>query len=113
MSKEFIPKYSYFTNNKDVVVAVTTYHQKKVRGIAKCNPEDVFDLEKGKKLAKARCDAKVADLKVKRMIKLSNIFNEGMISDWEKSKKFHNYAVSAMEERRKAEKEIQEILKGL
>lgn len=113
MSKEFIPKYSYFTNNKDVVVAVTTYHQKKVRGIAKCNPEDVFDLEKGKKLAKARCDAKVADLKVKRMTKLSNIFNEIMISDWEKGKKFHGYAVSAIEERREAEKELKEILEGL
>ena len=52
-------KYVFYTHNNKVI-AVSTYAGKKVKGVAKCNPEDTYDLEKGKKLAAARCNAKVA-----------------------------------------------------
>ena len=64
MKKNFIPRYRYYTNGKDTVVAVSTYAGETVRGVAKCAPEDEFDLAKGKKLAAARCAKKVAKKRV-------------------------------------------------
>lgn len=48
----------YFGPNK--VVAVSTYEGKTVRGVAKTDPRDTFDVDAGKKLAAARCNAKIA-----------------------------------------------------
>ena len=54
-----IEKYRFYTApNK--VVAVSTYEGKTVRGVAKCDPKDTFDMEKGRELAAARCNQKVA-----------------------------------------------------
>ena len=58
-------KYRYYTNGNKVI-AVSTYAGKTVRGTAKCDPKDAFDLEKGKKLAAARCAVKVAEKRVSR-----------------------------------------------
>ena len=52
-------KYKYYTTNNKVI-AVSTYAGKTVRGVAKCDPRDTFDLEKGKILAAKRCNEKVA-----------------------------------------------------
>ena len=49
-----------------VVVALSTYAGKTVRGVAKCAASDPFDLELGKKLAAARCDFKVCLKRKKR-----------------------------------------------
>ena len=50
-------------NNK--VVCITHYRGKSIRGIAKCDTEyDLFDPEVGMKLAKLRCDLKVAEKKM-------------------------------------------------
>lgn len=67
MRKNFIPKYSYFTNGKDTVVAVASYAGKRVRGVAKCSDKDEFDLAKGKKLAAARCNLKIAKMREKNL----------------------------------------------
>lgn len=42
-----------------VVVAISKYAGKIVKGVAKCSQDDAFSLEAGKKLAAARCDFKV------------------------------------------------------
>ena len=54
----------YSTTNK--VVAVSTYEGKTVRGVAKCDPKDNFYLEKGKELAAARCNQKIAQKRKNR-----------------------------------------------
>ena len=60
-------KYKIFKNEeKGLVVAVSTYAGKNVKGIAKCDPRDTFDFEKGKELAIARCNAKIAEKRKKR-----------------------------------------------
>lgn len=66
MKKNFTPKYKYYTNNKDIVVAVVRYAGKPVRCVARLDPRDEFDLEKGKRIAKARCELKVADMRIKK-----------------------------------------------
>ena len=68
--KYSLDKYKYFTyydkNGKKTVSAVSTYAGKTVKGYAKCDPRDNFSEDNGKKLAAARCNAKVADKRVKR-----------------------------------------------
>lgn len=59
------PTYKFYTAG-NMVAAVSSFAGKKVRGVAKCNPNDNFDLEKGKALAAARCGEKVARKRVKR-----------------------------------------------
>ena len=61
-----IEKYHFYTNDENKVVAVSTYEGKTVRGVAKCDPRDGFNLEKGKKLAAARCAAKIAKKRAAR-----------------------------------------------
>ena len=51
------------------VIAVSTYAGRTVRGVAKCDPKDTFDIEKGKQLAAARCQAKVSSQRLKRATK--------------------------------------------
>ena len=65
-----LEKYKYYTfkneNGGTTVVAVSTYGGKPVKGYAKCDPRDDFDLEEGKRLAAARCNVKVANKRVTR-----------------------------------------------
>lgn len=57
-------KYQHAIHTDDkgrkVVVAWSTYAGKIVHGRAKCSANDEFSLEKGKKLARARCNARIA-----------------------------------------------------
>ena len=57
--------YTIYTDEKNrQVVAVCRYAGRKVRAVAKCAPEDTFDIEIGIELAIARCEWKVAKLKL-------------------------------------------------
>lgn len=59
-------KYKFYTDNNKEVIVVSTYARKNVRGVARCNPQDDFNYEIGKQIAKARCDLKIAEKRVKR-----------------------------------------------
>ena len=61
-------KFYQFKNHHGgvTVVAASTYGKKTVKGYAKCNVNDEFDLEKGKELAAARCALKIAEKRNKR-----------------------------------------------
>lgn len=61
-----MPKYKYYVNEEaGVVVCMSTYAKKPVKGVAKCSEEDKFDINTGKYLARLRCDLKVAEKRVK------------------------------------------------
>lgn len=55
-----------------IVIALSTYAGKIVKGVAKCMAGDPFDLEKGSRLAAARCDYKVCLKRMKRATKKYN-----------------------------------------
>lgn len=55
-----LDKYKFYVSGNKVV-AVSSYAGRTVRGVAKCDPRDTFDLETGKKLAAARCAHKIAE----------------------------------------------------
>ncbi len=58
--------YKYYINlSKGEVVAVCRYAGKNIRSVAKCHPDDNFDPEKGKKIARAKCEVKVGQIKMK------------------------------------------------
>ena len=59
-------KYRFYVDEKNQVIAISTYAGRYVKGVAKCDPRDKFDLEKGKKLAAARCAEKIAEKRVKQ-----------------------------------------------
>lgn len=57
-------KYKYAqAGNK--VIAISTYAGRTVRAVAKADPRDAFSLEDGKRLAAARCNAKIAAKRTK------------------------------------------------
>ena len=68
--KYSLDKYKFYQykdkNAKDTVAAASTYAGRTVKGYAKCDPRDQFSIEKGKELAAARCNAKIAAKRVKR-----------------------------------------------
>lgn len=55
-----------FTVEGNKVTCISHFAGNPVVGIAKCSPNDKFDFEIGKKLAQARCDAKVAKKRMAR-----------------------------------------------
>ena len=55
----------YVDEKNKTVIAVCRYAGRNIRAIAKCSPEDTFDIDFGTKLAKARCEVKVAKMKIK------------------------------------------------
>ena len=54
-------KFAFFKDEsgKDTVCARSTYAGKTVKGYAKCDPRDNYDVESGKALAAARCTAQM------------------------------------------------------
>lgn len=110
MKKSFEPHYDYYTNEKDVVVAVTHYAGRTVRGVAKCNPADTFDFELGKRIAKAKCEVKVAKKRLKH--KLAVYENHKRLREflWDEWKNLGEQINEAFEERAKAELELNKIL---
>ena len=60
-----LEKYHFYVHGNRVI-AVSTYAGKAVRGVAVCANDDTFDIEKGKQLAAARCNAKIAKKRLAR-----------------------------------------------
>ena len=58
-------KYKIIVHGNEVI-AISTYAGKTVKGVAKADPRDEFDESVGKKLAIARCAAKIAKKRQKR-----------------------------------------------
>lgn len=60
-------EYKYIINEeKRTVVALSTFAGEAVRGVARCAETDEFNVETGKKIAAARCSAKIAEKRMKR-----------------------------------------------
>lgn len=60
-------KYNFYFNTATGLVVCTTFYKGKLlKGIAKCCPEDTFDIEAGKKLAYLRCRLKFLKNKLRR-----------------------------------------------
>ena len=112
-----LDKYKYFTyydkNGKKTVSAVSTYAGKTVKGYAKCDPRDSFNVENGKKLAAARCNAKVSAKRMKRaerkMAEAQVLLNQAQAH----YEKMVNYFNDASRDKSFAENEVNCLLKEM
>lgn len=105
-------KYKFYQHDNEVI-AVSTFAGKKVRGVAKCDPDDEFDYEKGKELAAARCNQKVAMKRLKRANQkyLEAVGNLREARDYfERMKTYYMDAVDACDE---ATENLVEIIEHL
>lgn len=112
-----LEKYQYFIyqneNGGTTIVAMSTYAGKKVKGYAKCNPEDKFDIEVGKKLAAARCNLKIAEKrKAQAADKYLKAFNQ-----IEEARRYYvkmnEYYIDADDQLDEAAEEVRNILAEL
>ncbi len=73
----------YYNEDKNSVVCTTVYKGQTIRAIAKCDPEDTFNLEVGKKIAYLRCKQKFAR---KKLIHAGAVYRDSF-SKYERSKR--------------------------
>ena len=106
----------FYQVNENTVYCVAKFAGKGVVGIAKCNTNyDKFDVEKGKALAKLRCDVKIANKRCKnakirwdeahKMLEAAVDFAKVKAANYEKCKLLAQEAAVAL-------KELEEELAG-
>jgi len=88
------------TPNK--VIALSTYAGRTVRGVAKCHPNDTFDVEFGKALAAARCNRKVAEKRYARARYEYNKLCEELKRFNERARKVTDYLKDAADAEKEA-----------
>ena len=72
--------YQFYVDEKNrQVIAVTHYAGRTIRATAKCHPDDIFDLEMGKKVAVAKAEIKVA--KAKKRSAVVSYLDAAVIAD--------------------------------
>ena len=107
-------RYKYFTDEKNrKVIVISTYAGKTVRGVAKADPRDGFDVEKGTILAKARCDAKVAFKRAKRATKKINEAKEFLDYAKKYYEEMHSYYHDSMIAQTIAQEHLNDLIKTL
>lgn len=109
-----LERYKFYVNTeKRKVYAVSTYCGRRVCGTATCAPEDEFDLEKGKRLAAARCNLMVAD---KRAVRAANKKFEAEEAAAAAQKRYADMAVyenEAFKAYTEACREVRKLLKDM
>ena len=99
------------TRDPSRVFVISHYAGKPVRGISKCAPGDEFDLSHGVRIAKLRCDLKVAKLRQAR----ANRRHAEAIANLEEAqnqvKEMARYLSDSTVERTRLQKEYDELLK--
>lgn len=99
--KYSLDKYKFAQTKDNTIIAISTFAGKTVKGTAKCAPSDEFDPEKGKELAAARCNLKVAK---KRKARASKKYMEAAkaadeaIAWYDKMKQYYMDAEDAVDE---------------
>lgn len=109
-----LEKYKYVKHERKdgsiETIAISTYAGKTVRGVAVCHPTDTYDEMIGKRLAAARCNAKIAEKRCRRACKQHveaiEIFNlaEDYLND------MINYAADSFARMENAKAELNDLL---
>lgn len=95
------------------VIALSSYGGKCVKGIAKCDPKDDFNVEDGKKLAAARCNEKVCHKRLRRAQQMHDAAYKVMKYWEDRVKKFSQYEEDAKQAYMEAYKDLVEIQDAL
>lgn len=92
------------------VIATSSYAGKTVRGVSKCAKDDVFDMEKGKKLAAARCNLKIAEKRARRANRELHQALSDMVDANIRATEMENYYNDSEEARKTAVNDLAELL---
>ena len=102
-------KYKFYSDGANKIVAVSSYAGKTVRGVAKCDPRDSFDKNKGEELAQARCNFKVATKRFNRAISEVEKAKQAVITAQKKKKKMESYLTDAHNQLAQADRDLKKI----
>mgnify|MGYP003300676835 CR=1 FL=1 len=96
MERKF--NYKYVINEeKRTVVALSSFAGQVVRGVARCAPNDTFDVEAGKRLAEARCAIKIAHKRLKRAEDMAKWSADAVEYYTKQADKYAKYEADAIE----------------
>lgn len=101
----------YVSENK--VVCISSFAKKPVRGLAKCDPKDTFNVDSGKKLARLRCDVKVSAKRKQRAIQKLEEARATLAEAEARVAKMQQYLVDSTAELAQAEAELAEYVATL
>lgn len=59
-------RYRFYQASNNKVICTSTFAGKTVRGVAVCSANDSFNEDVGQELARARCDLKISEKRLKR-----------------------------------------------
>lgn len=108
MERKF--NYKYVINEeKRTVVALSSFAGQVVRGVARCAPNDTFNVEVGKKLAEARCSAKIAHKRLQRAEDMAKWSAEGLAYYTNLAAKYAKYEADALEGVKLAAAELKKL----
>lgn len=102
-----------FYNSDNKVIAVSSFGEQPVKGVAKCDPSDTFSFEIGKELAEARCNLKVATKRAKYAEAKLNEALEGLNAATAYLCYVKKYHTNAINQRNEARNIVDEMLAKL
>ena len=107
-------KYKYVVDEeKRTVVALSTFAGEVVRGVARCAPGDVFNIEAGKKLAEVRCSAKIAHKRLRRAEDMLKWAVDGFEYFTEQVEKYKRYEADSIEKVKTVAAELAKMVESL
>lgn len=98
-----------FYKGKNTITCVSSYAGKTVRGVAKCAPNDEWDEDLGKRLAKLRCDVKVAKKRAMNAAARRADAEEAMVALTKYAMKMMNYHEDSLKEYKRLTDELTEF----
>ena len=103
----------YTTNNNTVIIAVSTFGRKPVRGIAKCDPQDTPNLETGIMLAIHRCNLKICKKRLARANEVFAVYEEIMRNATQEYSDAIEYRKSARKEYDEANMDMMRFMESI
>ena len=99
-----------FIVTPEKVIALSSYRGKTVKGVAKCHPNDVFDLDYGKALAASRCNLKIARKRAKDMSRKYYMKVEEFYSIGDEVKRLYEIASEVLDRKIEAQERLDALL---
>lgn len=96
----------YYNEDSKTIICTTLYKCQMVRGIAKCDPSDEFNIDDGKKLAYLRCRYKFSHKKLKHSHKVCNELLRAFSAMQRKLIKAHEFVNDSEDQFEAAHKEL-------
>jgi hypothetical protein len=112
MEKKFRYKYVIDEEHR-TVVCLSSFAGQTVRGVARCSPNDVWDVDIGKMWAEARCAAKIAHKRLRRAEDMVKGTTEGLRYFTEQVAKYKQYETDALDAVKMSTARLAELEKTL